>query len=97
MSYANRAKAGKKGRGRGRGRLETVDARQIVRVFEEGNGGGDENDSGGGGYIWAENIVVNSVVICRMGAQKSEDPMLGLVYPPVGEKVIFDHVDHSST
>jgi len=38
-------------------------------------------------FIWAEDILVNRIRICKMGADKSDRPGWGLEYPAVGEKV----------
>ena len=34
-------------------------------------------------YVWARGIVVDRVRICKMGAEKSEDEVLGMVYPAI--------------
>lgn len=34
-------------------------------------------------FIWAQNILVDKLAICRLGAVESKDEIWGLEYPPV--------------
>ena len=40
-------------------------------------------------FVWASDIPIDRVALCEMGAKRSEDLALGLVYPPVLERRIF--------
>ncbi|KAL6243959.1 hypothetical protein RBB50_009394 [Rhinocladiella similis] len=96
-----------KGKGRGRGDGMTVDARDVLRYFNDGKAVEDraaerEQDQKEGGslsvlstaapdsssrYIWARDILVDRIRICKMGAETSEIEGWGMEYKPVGEKV----------
>ena len=76
----------------------TVDARDLLRYFNDGRAASDRDQARaehgteagvgpGSEYIWAENILIDRIRICKMGAEKSEDEALGLEYIPVTEKV----------
>ncbi|KAJ9648649.1 hypothetical protein H2198_010984 [Neophaeococcomyces mojaviensis] len=41
-------------------------------------------------FIWAKDMLIDRVALCEMGAKKSENPLLELVYPPVLEKRVFE-------
>lgn len=41
-------------------------------------------------FVFAKDVLIDRVAICRMGATPSDDPLLGAIYPPVSEKLIFD-------
>nr|XP_018910423.1 PREDICTED: uncharacterized protein LOC109039406 isoform X1 [Bemisia tabaci]XP_018910427.1 PREDICTED: uncharacterized protein LOC109039406 isoform X1 [Bemisia tabaci] len=99
MRYAIQAKGGRKSEGK-RGKDKWADgqcdARELIKCFN--HYGGDvgeykkkasQDKDQTNEFLWAEDIELNKVAICKMGAQKSEDEVLGLVYPPVGEKFIF--------
>jgi hypothetical protein len=45
-------------------------------------------------YVWATDIPVTSVRICKMGAQVSDTPGWGLEYRAVAEKVFMPDVMH---
>ncbi|KAI1612096.1 hypothetical protein EDD36DRAFT_419950 [Exophiala viscosa] len=86
-----RRKGGKKDSG-------TVDARDLLKYFNDGRAARDRDevrsehgtDAGvgpGSEYIWAKDILIDRIRICKMGAEKSEDEGLGLEYMPVAEKV----------
>lgn len=40
-------------------------------------------------YLWATNVEIDRVAICKMGATKAEDGLWGEWYPPVSNKMIF--------
>jgi hypothetical protein len=58
-----------------------IDARGLVEVFETmgGDVDGDEKTP----FDWAEDVVVDRVRICKMGAVKSEDEVMGMEYPAI--------------
>lgn len=88
MSYV-RSSGGNRGRGRNRGRIDTLDGNEVVRVFNEGISEYSEEDSQRE-YVWAQNIVIDRVRLCKMGAEKSENEIWGLEYRPIVEKLILD-------
>ena len=53
-----------------------VDGRKILDFFNRDTEGTDR-------VIWARDVKVDRVRICKMGAVQSEDLMLGMVYPAV--------------
>lgn len=74
-----------------------VDAREILKFFNGGSGEDLHGDEGTGvdgmsdshgGYIWARDVKVNSVRICKMGAEPCDVPDWGLEYKPIAERVI---------
>ncbi|KIW20888.1 hypothetical protein PV08_01467 [Exophiala spinifera] len=99
------------GRGRGRGEAMTVDARDILRFFNdgkavedrsaasaffaEGSPDGDQDNllpassppELASSYIWARDILVDRIRICKMGAEVSEVEGWGMEYKAVAEKV----------
>ncbi len=42
-------------------------------------------------YIWAKDIPITSVRICKMGAERSDKPGWGLEYRPIAEKVFLSN------
>ncbi|KPI44919.1 uncharacterized protein AB675_2640 [Cyphellophora attinorum] len=83
---APRWQGGRRGERRSSSRFKAkerkeIDARDLVEVFETSFGDveGDEKKS----FVWAENIVVDRVRICKMGAVKSEDEVMGMEYPAI--------------
>ncbi len=91
MNYANRArgKGGRGGKGNGKGRgMEVVDGKAVVGVFGGGEGGyeyqeGVKEEGREYGYVWAKDGVGDRVRICKMGAERGEDEVLGMVYPAI--------------
>ncbi|ETN44371.1 uncharacterized protein HMPREF1541_10551 [Cyphellophora europaea CBS 101466] len=83
-------KRGGSGSGGGRQGRE-VDAREVIQAFGEG---GSEAWPGKA-YSWAEGIVIDRVRICKMGAVKSEDPVLGMEYPAIRVPVEGDAGEES--
>ena len=86
-TVANMIYAKSKGRGgrgyRGKGRREndgSIDAREVLDIFNE-----REVE-----FVWAEEIPIDRVRICKMGAEKSDIEGWGLEYKPVAEKVFVD-------
>lgn len=96
---ATRSKGRGTGGGGGGGGGVTVDARDILRYFNDGKAVEDRaavrerNPSAStittpdSSYIWARDIVVDRIRICKMGAEKSELEGWGMEYKPVGEKI----------
>ncbi|KIW77492.1 hypothetical protein Z517_09938 [Fonsecaea pedrosoi CBS 271.37] len=93
-----------KGKSRG-GDDGNVDARGLLRLFNQGRDTVTDAGSRLEGapttsepsdqpvaapFIWAENISIRSIRICKMGAVPSATPGWGLEYPPVAEKVFQD-------
>ncbi|OAL35942.1 hypothetical protein AYO20_04848 [Fonsecaea nubica] len=93
-----------KGKSRG-GDDGNVDARELLRLFNQGRDAVTDATSRPEGapstpvpsgpavaapFIWAENISIRSIRICKMGAVPSGTPGWGLEYPPVAEKVFQD-------
>ena len=85
MTYAQKSnhhhgrggKGGKAGKGGRRGCApRTIDGMEVIDHFNTDN-------REAGGYVWAENVVVDRVRICKMGAEKSDDETLGMVYRAV--------------
>jgi len=81
--------------GGGRGmRKITMDARRLAGVY---NGEGSDSVDGKGGdvgteeYVWAEGVEIDRVRICKMGAKKVEDEILGQEYEVVFEKMVFSN------
>ncbi|KIV95601.1 hypothetical protein PV10_03232 [Exophiala mesophila] len=80
-----------KGRGKGKGKSSdggNVDAREILDLFNHNS----QNASSlgldlGSPFIWASDIPIDRIRICKMGAEKSDNPDWGLEYRPIGEKV----------
>jgi activating signal cointegrator complex subunit 1 len=76
--------------GRGIGRI-TMDARELARMLngrvasEDKRVKRDEVQP----FVWAENVDIRCVRICKMGAKKVEDEELGMEYEVVAEKTIF--------
>lgn len=78
----------------------TVDARDILRYFNtesdgvEQHGLGDVLDDANDfqnepkPFIWASNIPIDKIRICKMGAEKCEIPDWGMEYKPIGEKLL---------
>jgi len=105
MSYASRnggrgqvRRGGGSGWGKRRG-PDTVDASELVKVFDgmidectNGEAEGGDHGKVREGYLWAKNVLIDRVRICKMGAEKAEDEVLGLEYRPVGEKMIFENM-----
>ncbi|CAH0382215.1 unnamed protein product [Bemisia tabaci] len=99
MRYAIQANRGHKRKGKtGKERWAEgqVDATALIQCFNQY--GGDttkykneafREKNQANEFIWAKDVELNRVAICKMGAQKSEDKVLGQVYPPVGEKLIY--------
>lgn len=90
MTYAQKSnhhhgrggKGGKAGKGGRRGGApRTIDGTAVIEQINKGDEGAD-------GYVWAENVVVDRVRICKMGAEKSDDEVLGMVYRAV--EVVVD-------
>ena len=67
-------RGGKGGQGKWRGGMRTVDGTGVVEMC---NGGDGE------GWVWADGVHVDRVRICKMGAERSDDEVLGMVYPAV--------------
>ncbi len=94
MTYAQKTnhhhgrggRGGKGGTGGGRGGApRTVDGTEVIEHF---NGvGGSDGLGDGEEWVWAENVVVDRVRICKMGAEKSDDETLGMVYRAVEVEV----------
>ena len=40
-------------------------------------------------FLWARNIQIDRVAICKMGATKAEDQLWGEYYPPIAEQLIL--------
>jgi hypothetical protein len=69
----------KTGRGdRRRKGLWELDASALTEEF-----GAKEGRSGAEEFSWADDIVIDRVRICKMGAVKSEDPVKGMEYPAI--------------
>jgi hypothetical protein len=67
---------GRNGRGHGGQKPSAeVDARELLETY------GEKNREGG--FLWARNVTIDRVRICKMGAIPSEDPVKGLEYPAV--------------
>ena len=90
MTYAQKSnhhhgrggKGGKAGKGGRRGGApRTIDGTEMIEWVNKG-------DEGAAEYVWAENVVVDRVRICKMGAEKSDDEVLGMVYRAV--EVVVD-------
>lgn len=64
-----------------------IDARDVIAAFNINMQpqGGDQDDDvkETEGYLWAKDIVVDRIRICKMGAVKSEDPVKGMEYPAI--------------
>jgi 2'-5' RNA ligase len=86
---------GQSGRGsRSARKSPTVDATEILAFFqsqdeppisrelESSDFGFDTSQRP---YLWATDIPVNRIRICKMGADKSETPGWGMEYPPIAE------------
>lgn len=102
MRYAVQARGGRTSKGKawryGKDRWNDgqVDARELIKCFDQYGGESQEYvqgrlraDETGTEFVWASDIVVDRVAICKMGAEKSDDEVLGQVYPPVDEKKLF--------
>lgn len=95
MSYVSRRVGGHAGGGKGRGkrraghkRAETVDATGVIEFFNAMDRDESGGNAGGGRsrFVWADEILVDTVRICKMGAVKAEgdeEAVLGMVYPAV--------------
>lgn len=67
-----------------------VDAREILKVFNpnpNGNGESGQSQSLDDQFIWASDIPLDRIRICKMGAEKCDIPDWGLEYRPIAEKV----------
>lgn len=95
-------RSGKKGRNSTSSgtKVGEVDARDMLEFFNGGSSGEDldghatttvdaMSDSEEGGYIWAREINVNRVRICKMGAEPCDMPDWGLEYKHIAERVIL--------
>jgi activating signal cointegrator complex subunit 1 len=76
--------------GRGLGRI-TMDARELVRRLNGRVASEDKKvvKSEVEPFVWAENMEISAVRICKMGAKTVEDEELGMEYEVVGEKMLF--------
>ena len=96
------AKQWNKQRRKGGNKRSEVDARELLKYFNDGRAARDRAQAGseskfdhgteagvepGSEYIWAKDILIDRIRICKMGAEKSEDEGLGLEYVPISEKV----------
>lgn len=73
---------------RGRSGARAMDAQEVVRVFggevsDDGSDGGGYG-AGAGGFVWAKDVVIDRVRICKMGAVQSQDEVMGKEYPAIG-------------
>ena len=93
LRYASKARKGRSGRAaRARGR-DTVDARSLIERFSGADDGRTEQGVEGAAaavepqqrdsFVFAKDIVIDRVRICKMGAERSEDEVLGMVYPAI--------------
>lgn len=88
--YSKSSRERKSESGRGQGRI-TVDARELSRRFNGRDALDDERVSRERveAFVWARDVEIGSVRICRMGAKGVEDEGLGMEYEVVGEKMIL--------
>jgi activating signal cointegrator complex subunit 1 len=68
----------------------TIANTKYVKSFRSGRGSRNSRDIDASSlvedmkdHVWAEGIVIDRVRICKMGAVKSEDPVLGMEYPAI--------------
>ena len=64
----------------------TFDATEIMRIYNEK--AGSEVGGAAGEFVWANDILIDRVRICEMGARPVEDSMLGQAYAVYAENVI---------
>lgn len=65
-----------------------VDAREILKIFNpNGNGESVRSMPMDSQFIWASDIPLDRIRICKMGAEKCDTPDWGLEYRPIAEKV----------
>ncbi|RVX69234.1 hypothetical protein B0A52_07210 [Exophiala mesophila] len=80
-----------KGKGKGKGKSSNggnVDAREILDLFNHNSQNASRLDSDlESPFIWASDIPIDRIRICKMGAEKCDIPDWGLEYRPIGEKV----------
>ena len=93
LRYASKARKGRGGRAARAWKRDTVDARSLIACFsgvddrrtEQGIEGvatavnPQQEDS----FVFAKNIVIDRVRICKKGAETSEEALLGMVYPAI--------------
>jgi hypothetical protein len=61
---------------------------EVSGVRKEGRRSEEEADSTSSrGFVWARDIKVDRIRLCKMGAEKSDLPGWGLEYPPIAEKI----------
>lgn len=66
---------------------------EVEETREDGPKKADDRDNGESldkAFVFAQDILVDRVAICKMGATPSDHPVLGATYPPVSEKSIFE-------
>ncbi|EXJ88542.1 hypothetical protein A1O1_05472 [Capronia coronata CBS 617.96] len=125
MIYVKDRSRGSKGKGRGRGaQAGTVDARDILRYFNDGPAGSwqsrqqisaspasasassqpfvsfltkgetivfstSSESEMDGKFIWAKDIKIDRIRICKMGAEQSNHEGLGMEYKHIAEEIFF--------
>ena len=93
LRYASKARKGRGGRAARAWEKDTVDARSLIACFNGVENGRTEQDREGAAtaenlrpgdsFVFAKDIVIDRVRICKMGAETSEDAVLGMVYPAI--------------
>ena len=93
LRYASKARKGRGGRAARAWEKDTVDARSLIACFNGVEDGRTEQDREGAAtaenlrpgdsFVFAKDIVIDRVRICKMGAETSEDAVLGMVYPAI--------------
>ena len=93
LRYASKAQKGRGGRAARAWEKDTVDARSLIACFNGVEDGRTEQDREGAAtaenlrpgdsFVFAKDIVIDRVRICKMGAETSEDAVLGMVYPAI--------------
>ena len=88
--YAKSSGERKREHGRGTGKV-TMDARALVKASNGHEGEEDERVKREAveAVVWVEGVEIDRVRICKMGARKVDDEVLGFEYEVVGEKMMF--------
>ena len=91
---------------KGKRQRNNADATDVIHVFAEQEGKlqitrddrGEEKNSEQRPFVWAQDILINRVRICKMGAVKSDNEIMGMEYPAIvvatsgGEKEVAEAV-----
>jgi hypothetical protein len=80
LKYSLNSKARGKAKEGKRRNSGTIDGTAIVEKFNHFQ---DADNPEVKPFVWAEDILIDRVRICKMGAQRSDDPVLGMVYPAI--------------